>query len=156
MTTFLGQTRLDVTSGSTYPGPGSLLGALDMVKTSAANPPGIYGGCSYRILQPSTINCTDNNLGIPAISGNVNKFNLYPNPANGGNIIISYELNKNSIVQFKIFDYSGREVMILNNDEKKSMGKYTEQVNIDALADGVYLFTANINGTYQTIKFIKL
>ena len=60
------------------------------------------------------------------------------------------------MIQFKILDYSGREVMILNNDEKKSMGKYTEQVNIDALADGVYLFTANINGTYQTIKFIKL
>ncbi len=155
MTTFLGQTRLDVTSGSTYPGPGSLLGALDMVKTSAANPPGIYGGCSYRILQPSTINCTDNNLGIPAISGNVNKFNLYPNPANGGNIIISYELNKNSIVQFKIFDYSGQEVMLLDNDKKVS-GAYTENVNISELANGIYLFIANINGKCQIIKIIKL
>ena len=58
-------------------------------------------------------------------------------------------------MQFKIFDYSGRVVMILN-DEKKSIGTYSEQVNINALADGVYLFTANINGKNQTIKFIKL
>ena len=148
--------RVSITTGGTYPGPASLLGGLDMVKTSIANSPGSLGCGSYSILVQSAINCTDSHLGVPAVSNNAYNLSLYPNPANNGNIFISYELNKNSMIQFKILDYSGREVMILNNDEKKSMGKYTEQVNIDALADGVYLFTANINGTYQTIKFIKL
>jgi hypothetical protein len=106
-------------------------------------------------LVQSAINCTDSHLGVPAVSNNAYNLSLYPNPANNGNIIISYELNKNSFIQFKILDYSGREVMILN-DEKKSIGTYTEQVNIDDLANGVYLFKANINGECKTIKFIKL
>ncbi len=72
-----------------------------------------------------------------------------------GNLIISYNLNINSNIQFKIEDLSGREVLILN-DEKKVAGTYTEQINIDALSDGIYLFTANINGKFQTIKIIKL
>jgi hypothetical protein len=41
-------------------------------------------------------------------------------------------------------------------DEHKSPGIYTEQINIDAFARGVYLFVANINGEFHTIKFIKL
>ncbi len=147
--------RVNITTGSTYPGPASLLGGLDMVKTSIANSPSSLGCGSYSILVQSSINCTDPHLGVPVVSNSAYNLNLYPNPANNGNIIISYELNKNSFIQFKILDYSGREVMILN-DEKKSIGTYTEQVNIDDLANGVYLFKANINGECKTIKFIKL
>jgi len=60
-----------------------------------------------------------------------------------------------STIQFRITDCIGRVIMNLNN-ENKPPGIYSEEVNIDASAGGVYLFTANINGECQTIKFIKL
>jgi hypothetical protein len=41
-------------------------------------------------------------------------------------------------------------------DEHKPPGTYTEQINIDAFARGIYLFVANISGEFHTIKFIKL
>jgi hypothetical protein len=45
--------------------------------------------------------------------------------------------------------------MTLSN-EHKPPGTYTEQINIDAFARGIYLFVANISGEFHTIKFIKL
>ena len=49
----------------------------------------------------------------------------------------------------------GRVVMLLK-DEQEPPGTYGEKINIDALAAGIYFFTANINGQFQTIKFIKI
>jgi hypothetical protein len=148
--------RVNITSGSTYPGPASLLGGLDMVSTSVAHTPASLGGCPFTMLVQSTINCKDPTLNIPVISENVNNnLNLYPNPINSGYITIAYQLNNNTNIQFKILDCTGRVVINLDNEHKVA-GTYTEQVNIDALVDGIYLFTANINGIYKTIKFIKL
>ena len=94
-------------------------------------------------------------FGISTISTNEFQLDVFPNPASSNYITVSYQLNKNASVEFKIVDYTGREVIALN-DEKKSAGTYNEQVNISELAEGIYLFIANINGEYQTIKFIKL
>jgi hypothetical protein len=156
-TTFLGTTRLDITSGSTYPGPATLLGGLDMVRTSVINSPSTLHCSMYNKLDTIARICKDNTLGIPpVISGNsYNYLNLFPNPINSGEITITYQLNNNTNIQFKILDCIGRVVMNLDN-ENKTAGTYSEQVNIDALADGIYLFNANINGEYKTIKFIKL
>jgi len=99
--------------------------------------------------------CSYFNLSAPSILENEYKLNVFPNPSSIGEITISYQLNKYSDVKFKIMDYTGRNVMVLNN-EKKSAGIYAEQVNISQLAAGVYLLITNINGEYQTIKLIKL
>jgi hypothetical protein len=87
--------------------------------------------------------------------GSIYNLNLFPNPANSGDITIAYHLDENSYLQFKILDCTGRVLMTLHN-ENKPPGDYSEQINIDALANGVYLFAVIINGESQTIKFIKL
>lgn len=142
--------RKDITSASS-----TLYGAFDVINTSMANAPSIFGCGSYGGLITSTIGCIDHTLGVSAISKNQYKLNIFPNPASIGDITIVCQLNNIAVVQFKIMDCTGREVMMLNN-EKKSAGTYTEHINIDALAKGIYLFIANINGEYQTVKFIKL
>ncbi len=86
--------RVNITSGTTYPGPATLEGALDVINTSKLYYPASLGCSSYNILVPSTIYCTDPNLSVQSISGNSYNLNLFPNPVNSGNIIISYELNK--------------------------------------------------------------
>jgi hypothetical protein len=145
-----------ITTGGTFPAPASLLGGLDMVYTSAANNPvTLPDHCADSILKPSTRMCIDPTLSVAYVPKNTFNLNLFPNPIDRGALTITYEVTKNSYIQFKILDCIGRVVMTLSN-ENKPPGNYSEQINIDALAGGVYLFTANINGEFQTIKFIKL
>jgi Secretion system C-terminal sorting domain len=146
--------RDSITSGSTYPGPATLLGALDVINTSATNSPRALGCGMDSILIPDARECIDPTLNVSPIFGNVYNLNLFPNPANGS-ITIAYNLNENSYIQFKVFDCIGRE-MITIIDEYKTAGYYSQQINISNFAKGVYLFTANINGECQTIKFIKI
>jgi hypothetical protein len=137
--------RVKITSASS-----TLDGAFDV--TSASQ---IANTCGFTTFFKGVIGCIDSTLGVPTISENEHKISVFPNPAGSGNITIAYQLNNNAVVQLKIMDCTGREVMALTN-EKKSAGTYKKQLNIDALAKGIYLFIANINEEYQTIKFIKL
>jgi len=131
----------------------ALAGAFNVVSTSAGTSPSTYG-CSYSTLVPSARNCIFASFGINTYE-NGNNLNVYPNPANDGEITIAYQLSKTATVQFKIVDYIGREIISLKQ-ETKEQGKYTQQINISQLASGIYLLTANINGQYQSIKLIKL
>ncbi len=142
----------DSIPGGIAPGPQTLDGAFDMINTSVAYIP---HPCVGTILVTSTTECRDPSLSVPEVSGNFYNLSLYPNPVVQGNIIISYELNQNAYIRFKIIDCIGRQVMMLNN-ENKPPGKYTEQINTDILASGAYLFISNINGEFKIIKFIKL
>jgi hypothetical protein len=137
--------RVNITSG-----PSAIPGALDVISRSK-----IANTCGFPVLYTDSIKCIDNNLGIPVILGNDYQLKVYPNPVSSGNIVISYQLSEATVIQFKIFDYSGREVIALDN-EKKAAGAYTENVNISGLVDGIYLFIANINGENKAIKLIKL
>jgi hypothetical protein len=149
--------RPDITSGLTYPGPATLIGAFDVINTSAypLNATGNFGCTTIGDIYLDTTKCFDSSLSVPTIQKNQYRLKLFPNPANIGNITIVYSLNENAYIQFKIFDCIGKEVINMT-DEHKTAGNYTIQINIDNLAKGVYLFTANINGEYQTIKFIKI
>jgi len=144
-----GGIRKDILSGTE-----TLAGAMDVINTSVATLPNNSCGYSVIFVAPGS-NCNPIGSGVPNILQNEYNFNIFPNPANQENIIVSYQLNKNAFVQFKIVDYTGRNVMLLD-DEKKSAGTYSEHINISQLAEGIYLFIANINGEYQTIKLIKL
>jgi len=155
---FPGKPRVLIPSlGSYYPGPGTLLGAMDMVYTSVlpANSPSNLSCGRYVILDTIPRGCFDPSLNVTDISESTYDINLYPNPTNSGQITIAYQLNENAYIQFKIFDCMGREVIKIT-DEHKMAGKYMIPINVANLARGVYLLTANINGVCQTIKFIKL
>ncbi len=129
------------------------LGGLDMVYTSATYSP--LSLCSLdSILIPCPRNCIDPTLSVPDILENSNDLKLFPNPANSGDITIAYTLKENAYVQFKVYDCIGKEVIKMTF-EHKTVGNYSERINVANLAKGVYLFTANINGDCQTIKFIK-
>jgi SprB repeat len=147
--------RDSITSGSTYPGPATLLGGLDMVYTSADITPSFFGCSIYNILITDSVQCNDATLSVANIPENTYNLNLYPNPINSGDLTIAYQLNADSYIQFKIIDCIGREVIVLQY-EHKMPGIYKQQVNINAIARGPYLFVANINGEIQTIKFIKI
>ena len=130
-------------------------GAMDVIHTSKSSL--VQNTCGYPALIniPPQGNCDPFGSGISSVFENEYKLNIFPNPAGNGSITITYQLSKNAFVQLQIIDCTGREVMRLN-DEKKSAGSYTEQVNISELPKGIYLIMANINGQLQTIKFIKL
>jgi hypothetical protein len=132
--------------------PAALLGAFNVVQTSASS--STYA-CATPLV-PSAIGCYFPGLGITNLSErNKYQLNVYPNPVNDGEITIGYQLNNNASVQFKILDYTGREIITLNK-ENKTEGTYTENVDISALAKGIYLVMANINGQVQAIKIIKM
>jgi hypothetical protein len=149
-----GQRDSITSQGSYYPGPATLLGALDMINTSIANTPSALGCSSFNILILDSVQCNDATLSVPSLAVDSYNLNLYPNP-NNGLLTISYDLSNNSYIQFKIIDCIGREVMVLNN-ENKPPGSYKQQINIGVFANGVYMLIANIDGDSNTIKFIKL
>ncbi len=144
--------RRDSIPGGVPPGPQTLYGAFDMINTSISYPP--YCGNDSILLNTST-HCIDPSLSVPMISQYLYNLNLFPNPSNGGIITIVYELPKDSYIQFKIVDCTGRVVKNLDYTYKTA-GNYSEQINVSNLAKAIYLFTANINGECKTIKFVKL
>jgi hypothetical protein len=143
--------RVGITSGGVFPGPQTLFGADDVVRTSVAR----KNACKDGTLKKSTICLTDTTVGIQNISESTNNLSAFPNPIHNGFITIDYQLDNYAYIQFKIVDITGREVLGLN-EEHKPAGTYSQEINIDNLAQGVYLFVANINGQFKTVKFIKI
>jgi hypothetical protein len=109
------------------------------------------GSCGYSQMIPTSAGCSS--LGIETITALVGQLNVFPNPSDG-DVTISYQLNTNALVQFKLMDYLGREVLSMNNGRKPE-GINSERVNIANLASGIYFLVANINGASQTVKIIK-
>jgi len=149
--------RDSITGCNLYPGPATLYGAFDMINTGIAWDPGSLPPdfCTFNKLVTDTRECTDPTMSVPNISGNPYNLNLYPNPISYGDITVTYDLSQNAHVQFTVFDCTGRAIMNVGNENKPS-GTYSVQVNTNNLAEGVYLFVANINGEIKTIKFVKL
>ncbi len=136
--------RVNLFSGS------ALSGAFDVTAASQ-----IANTCGDSIFIKGTIGCIDSTLSIPFILNNEYNFDIFPNPSDGGYITIAYQINNSAYVQFKIMDYTGRE-LLAQSKEKKSAGTYSELININDFAKGVYIFIININEKYKTVKFIKL
>jgi hypothetical protein len=141
--------RVNILSG-TWVGPQTLYAGFDVVSTDSA----FIDGCKDGTLKNIPRFCRDATLDIPPIVENGYNLTLYPNPSSG-NIMVAYQLSSNSDVQFKITDCIGRVVVLLPQ-KNESPGTYREQIQVNTLAQGVYLFIANINGEFKTIKFIKL
>jgi len=75
-------------------------------------------------------------VGIPL------KYNLsqnYPNPFNP-TTKIDFALPNDSKVSIKIYDMTGREVMNIMNNELKTAGYYTININPSMLSSGVYFY----------------
>ncbi len=77
----------------------------------------------------------------------------YPNPFNPITTI-RYSIYKNSSVNIKIFDYLGREVSTLVNEEKRP-GNYRIIFNASGLSSGLY-FCRMLSGNFEVTKKILL
>ncbi len=77
----------------------------------------------------------------------------YPNPFNPITTI-RYSIYNNSYVNIKIFDYLGREVSTLVNEEKKP-GNYSISFNAGGLSSGLY-FCRMLAGNFEETKKLLL
>ncbi|HMU43361.1 MAG TPA: T9SS type A sorting domain-containing protein, partial [Ignavibacteriaceae bacterium] len=78
----------------------------------------------------------------------------YPNPFNP-TTLITYGLQEKSIVNLKIFNLIGEEVVLLLNEEKAA-GVHTLTFNAESLSSGVYFYTLQAGSFTQTKKMILL
>ena len=79
---------------------------------------------------------------------------LFPNPA-VDNIAVQYELKESSTVSIRVIDAMGKEVMNqpLGN---RSIGSQKANVNLQALAEGVYFIQVVANDNYSAMhRFVK-
>lgn len=85
------------------------------------------------------------------------KFSLkqnYPNPFNPATII-SFELAAESKVVLKLYDNSGKEILILLN-EQLSAGKYSLELNGSKLSSGIYFYKITAGNFTDTKKMVLL
>jgi len=78
----------------------------------------------------------------------------YPNPFNP-NTNISFEIIKPSNVILRVFSLNGKEVAILAKGYY-DVGKHEISFDASGLADGIYYYTLNTNGTSYTKKMILI
>lgn len=78
----------------------------------------------------------------------------YPNPFNP-TTSIKYTVEKESFVKLAIYDISGKEVMVLSN-ENKTPGQYEAVFNATHLASGVYLYKIEAGDFTDTKKMVLI
>jgi hypothetical protein len=77
----------------------------------------------------------------------------FPNPFNPVTTI-HYTLKNNSIVSLKVYDLVGREIAVLINDERKTLGNHTVSFNAKNLSSGVYFYQLRAEGFMVTRKMM--
>ena len=95
----------------------------------------------------------------PAVSVNesnlLNTYSLsqnFPNPFNPSTRI-NYNVGEPGLVQLKIYNVLGVEVVTLVNEQQNS-GNYTADFNAARLSSGVYFYSLSVNNFTQTRKMI--
>ena len=93
----------------------------------------------------------DVTVGVPS------KFKLsqnYPNPFNASTKI-DIQLSADSKVTLKIYDITGREIMVLMNNEFKKADYYAVQFNGSSLSSGVYFYRILVQDSQGRNKFVQ-
>lgn len=80
-------------------------------------------------------------------------FNVYPNP-NKGEFSIQYKLLKRSDVRIDIFDMSGALMKSIANVTAQYEGQYHIHVNVDDLANGIYIVSFIQGDTRNTERLV--
>ena len=81
-------------------------------------------------------------------------YNNYPNPFNPSTKI-TFDIPKNSNVKLTVFDYLGKEIKTLVN-ENLSSGKYETEFNAEGLSSGVYFYRLETDGAAITKSMVLL
>jgi hypothetical protein len=76
---------------------------------------------------------------------------IYPNPAHDV-WNLQMELNQAQNIEIKMFNSLGQQVWVKNSNDFK---QGTEAVDVSKLAVGVYMIQLHVNGSLQTVRFVK-
>lgn len=91
------------------------------------------------------------------LEGKVSDYNLfqnYPNPFNPITTVV-YDVKETGLVQLKVFDILGKEVVELVNGEKEN-GKYSVVFNASDLPSGVYIYSLRVNDFISNQKMLLI
>jgi len=75
-----------------------------------------------------------------------------PNPANGRNTLIKYEIPTNDMVHFEMVNATGKIISSL--DKTSHVGLNTLVINTSQLANGIYFYSVNYKGYHLTKRMI--
>lgn len=78
----------------------------------------------------------------------------YPNPFNPSTTI-RFQLPNSSIVNLKVYDVLGNEIVTLVNEEKP-VGEYEVEFNAAGLSSGIYFYKLNAGSFVETKKMILM
>jgi len=99
-----------------------------------------------------------NSIGVKKIEGSVPQdyklFQNYPNPFNP-TTKIKYQITKNKLVRFQIFDILGKEIATLV-DEKQSPGLYEVSWDGEKYAGGIYFYKLETDNFSDIKKMILI
>jgi hypothetical protein len=88
--------------------------------------------------------------GIPAVSNDLTLTGIYPNPASS-NAAIKFSLSKDTKVNIKIFDVTGR--IYSNVDDVMMSGNHISYVDLSNMSNGTYYYTVSTSDGQLTSKF---
>jgi hypothetical protein len=86
----------------------------------------------------------------PEMTGIFQLFQNYPNPATS-TTLISYQLQVNTFITLKVFDFQGREITTLVN-EYQSAGVHSIEFNTSGLQSGVYFYRIETEANHDIKK----
>jgi hypothetical protein len=92
-------------------------------------------------------------VNVNEITNNLVNLNIYPNPTNKNNTILTLELEKNSAVKIELMNKLGQHIRTVYNDQV-SQGINNINVNTINLASGIYFVNTYINGIGVTKKLV--
>ena len=79
---------------------------------------------------------------------------IYPLPATNTAYMI-YSLNETSLCELALYDFTGKLVKTIFNEDKQTEGNYKAEIPVYDLPAGVYFAQLKVNGEISTSKFVK-
>jgi len=103
------------------------------------------------VLYVDNVNVNGTPLGVKELF-NSNDISMYPNPTSG-NATLTLNSSDNQNVSIRVYDLSGRNVLMINNQSLNS-GKNTVRLNTENLNNGVYFVEVSSNSQSSTLRLI--
>lgn len=109
-----------------------------------------FSSSDTTIMRDSILALFNTANGIQDLHGELNSFNLYPNPAND-NVSVAFTLTETSDYTINITDITGKQIALIS-DEKQT-GVIKKQINTTALPNGNYIVRILTNENTAIRKF---
>jgi hypothetical protein len=131
-------------SGGSYTGPGVTAGVFDPAAAGAGTHTITYdftdgNGCSASATHVIVVEV------CPGVADGFNSFNvgLYPNP-NDGRFTFTVAMSADAEVSYEVADARG--VVVLRDNSNQPSGVYSQEVNLNDFATGVYTLRVTVDG----------